>query len=532
MDNTTEFAHLRAENESLKQHNMALHAAIERLRTLFDSLPVGIYRATPEGQILLYNSAVLELLGHDPTSSNVGDIHDEVTRHHVGCSREEFRMELERYGEVRGHESELYTDDGRAVRIRENARVVHDQSGAPLYYECTLEDVTEQRKIEAALRASEERYRSVVEYSPVGILLIDDQATIRYANAEAGKILGYAVQQLQDHPFSNHVHPEDLQFVLERYRQRQAGEPAPPRYEIRVVRSDGAVRIMALSVTIYRDSYGALRSIVQILDITERKQAEQAMFEHTQELESHNAELDAFADSVAHDLRNPLSTIIGFAEALLEPYDDISPEQLRTIITSMARVGRKMDSIIEELLLFARVRKTAVRAKPVHMAPLVENVTQRLRWLIDSRQAELIVPSHWPLALGYGPWIEEVWANYISNAVSYGGTPPRIELGADVLPDNRVRFWVRDNGEGVPPDLRERIFQGFGQSGVVRPTGHGLGLALVKRIIDKLDGEVGLLCPVQDGRGSCFSFTLPAAVRAGDAESLEPALQRLIGKPS
>jgi signal transduction histidine kinase len=247
---------------------------------------------------------------------------------------------------------------------------------------------------------------------------------------------------------------------------------------------------MALSVTIYRDSYGAVRSIAQILDITERKQAELAMIAHTEELESHNAELDAFADSVAHDLRNPLSTIIGFAEALLEPFDDLSPEQLRTIIASMARVGRKMDSIIEELLLFARVRKTAVRPAPVDMAPLIENVTHRLRQLIDSHQAELIIAKSWPLAQGYGPWIEEVWANYISNAVSYGGRPPRIELGADLLPDNRVRFWVCDNGDGVPPSLRDRIFQGFGQSGIVRPTGHGLGLALVKRIIDKLDGEV------------------------------------------
>jgi PAS domain S-box-containing protein len=515
MDINTELTRLRKENESLKQHNIALHEAIERLRTLFDSLPVGIYRATPQGRILLYNSAMLELFGHDP-SSPAGDIQDEVVTHRVGCTRADFRRQLEEAGELRGYESELYTDAGRPVRVRENARVVRDQHGTPLYYECTLEDVTEQRQIEEALRASEERYRSVVEYSPVGILLVDDQATVRYANTEAGKILGYPAQVLQDRHFTDWIHADDATFVLERYRLRQAGAQVPARYEIRVVRSDGAVRVVAISVTIYRDSHSAVRTIVQLLDITERQQAEHAMFQHTQELESHNAELDAFADSVAHDLRNPLSTIIGFAEALLEPYDDLSPEQLRTIIASMARVGRKMDSIIDELLFFARVRKTAVRPTPVNMAPLVDNVVHRLRQLIDSREAELVLPKRWPLALGYGPWIEEVWANYISNAVSYGGTPPRIELGADLLPDNRVRFWVRDNGDGVPPALRDRIFQGFGQTGVVRPTGHGLGLALVKRIIDKLDGEVGLICPVQDGRGSCFSFTLPVALMADD----------------
>jgi PAS domain S-box-containing protein len=520
MDTDTELTRLHKENESLKQHNVALHQAIERLRTLFDSLPVGIYRATPEGQILLYNAAVLELFGHDPTT-HAGDIQEEVATHRVGCTRVDFRRQLEQNGEVRGYESELYTDAGRSVRIRENARVVRDQNGTPLYYECTLEDVTEQRQIEEALRASEERYRSVVEQSPVGILLVDGQATIHYANAEAGKILGYPAQALQDRHFTDWVHADDAAFVLEHHRLRQAGEQVPARYEIRVSRSDGAVRIVAISVTIYRDSHNAVRTIVQLLDITERQKAEQAMFEHTQELESHNAELDAFADSVAHDLRNPLSTIIGFAEALLEPYDDLSPEQLRAIIASMARVGRKMDSIIDELLFFARVRKTAVRPVPVDMAPLVDNVVHRLRHLIDSKEAELVLPKHWPLALGYGPWIEEVWANYISNAVSYGGAPPRIELGSDLLPDNRVRFWVRDSGDGVPPALRDRIFQGFGQTGVVRPRGHGLGLALVKRIIDKLDGEVGLICPVQDERGSCFSFTLPAALMAED-DALRP----------
>lgn len=501
---------LRQQNAWLKEHNDRLSEAVERLRDLFDTLPVGIYRITPSGEVLLYNIAVLELLGHMPEHF-AGDIEKQIAMHCIGFAREDFRRQVERDGEVKGYESKFQTDSGAVVHVRENARVVRDQHGEPLYYECTLEDVTQQRILDVALRASEERYRSLVEQSPVGILLIDDQSRIVYANSETGRILGCDTPGIVGKLFTDFVHPDDLPLVVERYRRRQLGQTVPSRYEIRIVQSNGKIRDVALSATVYRDSSGTARSIAQILDITERKLAEQAMLQYTQELENQNAELDAFADSVAHDLRNPLSTIIGFAEALLEPFDDLTQQAQQAIIASIARVGRKMDSIIEELLLFARVRKMAVKSVPVDMGPLVDNVRQRLQQLIASHEAELTVPERWPLALAHGPWIEEVWANYISNAISYGGRPPKVILGADHVPDNRVRFWVCDNGTGVPPSLQKRIFHGFDHSSALRPQGHGLGLALVKRIIEKLNGTVELESPLQNGSGSRFSFTLPAA---------------------
>jgi signal transduction histidine kinase len=125
-------------------------------------------------------------------------------------------------------------------------------------------------------------------------------------------------------------------------------------------------------------------------------------------------------------------------------------------------------------------------------------------------QAEIIKPSEWPVVLGHAPWVEEVWANYISNAMKYGGHPPRVELGATPLPNGSVRFWVHDNGNGLSPEARAQLFIAYTRLDKLRATGHGLGLSIVKRIVEKLGGTVGLESEDEPGKGSTFSFTLPA----------------------
>jgi signal transduction histidine kinase len=127
--------------------------------------------------------------------------------------------------------------------------------------------------------------------------------------------------------------------------------------------------------------------------------------------------------------------------------------------------------------------------------------------LIDEMQAEIVLPDVWPKAMGYSPWIEEVWVNYLSNGVKYGGQPPHLELGARVQNDGFVRFWVSDSGPGISPEDQTRLFTPFTQLEQVRVTGHGLGLSIVRRIVEKLGGEASVESEV--GKGSTFSFTLP-----------------------
>jgi signal transduction histidine kinase len=176
------------------------------------------------------------------------------------------------------------------------------------------------------------------------------------------------------------------------------------------------------------------------------------------------------------------------------------------------------------LLLLAAVRKVEeIKIEPLDMGHIVDEAKTRLAALIQAHEAEIITPAEWPLALGYAPWVEEVWVNYTSNAIRYGGQPPRVELGATMYTagsEEMVRFWVKDNGVGVAPKDRERLFRPFSQLKGTRSRGHGLGLSIVQRIVTRLHGQVDVQS--ERGQGSVFSFTLPAAVhsksRPGEVE--------------
>lgn len=224
-------------------------------------------------------------------------------------------------------------------------------------------------------------------------------------------------------------------------------------------------------------------------------------------LQARNQELEAYAHMVAHDLKDPLALMI-ITSDLIADVPDLTSRELNEYLGQIRSTAYEMNRIIDSLLLFAEVSKTDIPAEPVDMAWVVANVRDRLSHLIEEQQAQIDLPEVWPGAFGYAPWIEEVWANYLSNALKYGGQPPRVELGASAQPDGMVRFWTRDNGPGIPPDAGAGLFTPFNQTGRAGNSGHGLGLSIVQDIIEKLGGQVGVESEL--GRGSLFYFTLPA----------------------
>ncbi|MAT98358.1 MAG: hypothetical protein CL608_14535 [Anaerolineaceae bacterium] len=226
------------------------------------------------------------------------------------------------------------------------------------------------------------------------------------------------------------------------------------------------------------------------------------------DLTIHNAELEAFDHTVAHDLQNPLALVVGFADLLKTQGNEITEEERARSLELLVQNARRMSNIIQELLMLSSVRKRDVETHPLDMAVLVQNALDRLRFLVQEYKAQIILPDQWAVAAGYGPWIEEVWENLISNALKYGGNPPQIELGSTVLADGRIQFWIRDNGQGISPDKQQMLFTPFTQLNEVRVTGHGLGLSIVCRIMEKLGGDVDVKSQV--GAGSTFCFTLPA----------------------
>ena len=237
----------------------------------------------------------------------------------------------------------------------------------------------------------------------------------------------------------------------------------------------------------------------------------QALRERAAELQRHNEELDAFAHTVAHDLQSPLATLAGYVD-LLYGEERLPAAEREQILLAIRHNARKMSNIVDELLLLAGMRKEKVAVRPItDMGALVAEALLRLEQMVESSGAEIGWPAQWPVALGHPPWVEEIWANYLSNAIKYGGRPPRVEVGARPLPDGFVRFWVRDNGTGLAPEEQARLFTPFTRLHQLRTTGHGLGLSIVRRIVDQIGGRAGVESEV--GEGSVFYFDLPTAGR-------------------
>ena len=276
-----------------------------------------------------------------------------------------------------------------------------------------------------------------------------------------------------------------------------------------LIAKDGSKIPIDDSAAPIRDDKDNIIGIVLVFrDITERKRAEKTLRQYAAELKARNEDLDAFAHTVAHDLKGSLGYMVGFAQVLEQDYAALPDKDRRNCLRVIAQGGRKMCNIIDELLLLSSMRKVGeVEIKPLDMAHIVAEARQRLTHMIEEYQAEIILPDAWPVALGHGSWVEEVWVNYVSNALKYGDRPPRVELGAMAEADGMVRFWVRDNGPGITPEDQARLFTSFTRLDPARANGHGLGLSIVRRIVEKLGGQVGVESEV--GQGSVFSFALP-----------------------
>lgn len=243
-----------------------------------------------------------------------------------------------------------------------------------------------------------------------------------------------------------------------------------------------------------------------------RRQVERATADlqrQAEQLQAQNAELDAYAHSVAHDLKNPLATVLGMSTLLRNVGASMPAERQAEMLDRIHAAGQRMVGIIDSLLLLGRERHDPdFGLRPVALGPLVEDTLAAFRERIAAARATVAVTPELPVVVGYAPWIERVLANYVGNALKYGGEPPRIEIGWDDLGET-VEVWVLDHGPGIAPERQARLFQAFSRAGRVGGDGTGLGLSIVRRIVERMGGSVG--CDSAPGEGARFWFRLPKA---------------------
>lgn len=383
-----------------------------------------------------------------------------------------------------------------------------------------IETALYRRQMEARLQESETRYRLVSElvsdFAYAFRIEADGALTHEWTTEAFTRVTGYTPDELDTQEKWFHlIHPDDRAQFMADLPLALDGQSKEGYVHIRT--KQGQVRCLHLyNRPIIDEEQGRVVRIVGAAqDITEQKRAEEAMHCYAAELEERNKELDAFTHTVAHELKNPLGYLVGYAEVMLDDDYPLIEEDRKHILQKIAWTGRKMSHTIANLLLLANVGQQEVQATVLDMGQIVQEALKLLSAQIKAYRAEIILPPEdaWPTVLGRAAWIEGVWVNYVSNALKYGGDPeagvrPRVELGFDDAAQSPdvIRFWVRDNGPGLTEEEQSRLFTAFARLGQERAQGHGLGLSIVQRILKKLGGQVGVESQV--GKGSVFYFTL------------------------
>ncbi|MBK8882070.1 MAG: PAS domain S-box protein [Bacteroidales bacterium] len=221
-------------------------------------------------------------------------------------------------------------------------------------------------------------------------------------------------------------------------------------------------------------------------------------------------DLDAYARSVAHDLKNPIGSVVSLSELIKLKLAENNLAEVDEMVGYVYDQSKKMIRIIDGLLMRSRIRKEDIIQTPINTDEILHEVFQRLENEIIKRNAIVEKPDHWPAVMGHTQWIEAVWMNLLSNAIKYGGTPPVIKLGYEEASSSSFRFWIQDNGNGLPETSLKKIFRDFERLGVIDSDGYGLGLPIVKRISEKLGCEIMATSSNLPGEGCIFSFTLNA----------------------
>jgi signal transduction histidine kinase len=234
---------------------------------------------------------------------------------------------------------------------------------------------------------------------------------------------------------------------------------------------------------------------------------EQKVNDAVKELRQTNSSLKAFAHSVAHDLKVPVGEMYSFAEILKDVYRNKLDEQGQQSIDFIFNSGAKAVEIIDSLLMLAVTQREDVQLEILNMDEIIANVKNSVESMRVKHHASLLIPNDLPTAYGYQSWVEQIFTNYLTNAIKYGGTPPIIQVKAEII-GNHVRYSVTDNGSGMSTEDAAKIFGEATRLDQHRKIkGHGFGLSIVQQIVEKLEGECGV--KIEIGKGSTFWFTLP-----------------------
>jgi two-component system, cell cycle sensor histidine kinase and response regulator CckA len=489
-----------------------------RYRSLFDGMPIGLYRTTPAGQILDANPALAQMLGYLDRDAllamNVAELYASVEE------REQNTAVVEQDGILHGMVVRLRRQDGTLFWAEDHARAVRGPDGAVEYYEGSLEDVTERKRAQEILWQT----HLVVEHSPVVVYRVQADGLISFVSGNVHQF-GYEPEELiGKRAFFAMVHPEDRQRVYGELDAAAENGLSSVQQEHRLLTKDGQVRWLERHTVLVRDAAGRLVERQGIVvDITDRKRME-AQFLQAQKMEM----IGRLAGGVAHDFNNLLTSMIGYATFVREALPPQSPagDDIGELISQAQRAAR----LTHQLLAFSRLQTIAPRV--LCLNDLVMDISKMLQRLIGE-DIELVtcLAADLRLAKVDPGQMEQVLVNLVVNArdaMPEGGrltietsnetsTADLVGEQSYVASNECVRLTVRDTGTGMSDEVKGHLFEPFFTT--KEPgKGTGLGLATVFGIVRQHQGSI--LVDSELDRGSAFHIYLPRA--DGRAEGLVP----------
>jgi PAS domain S-box-containing protein len=413
----------------------------------------------------------------------------------------------ERTGEPFREEYRQYTRDGRIVWVRDEATLVRDDEGRPLYWQGVILDVTERKRAEEALRHSEERYRTVIERAAEGIYLVDaETGRVLDVNPAFCELLGYAHEEVIGMPLYDLLDhdPAEIDRNIEATAVGASRDVGERRYR----RRDGSL-LHAVSNGSAMIHEG--RKVISILmhDVTERKQAEMRLEALVEELRRSNAELEQFAYVASHDLQEPLRMVSSFTQLLQRRYEGRLDETADEFIGYAVDGATRMQALINALLEYSRVGTRGGPFAAVDTQRVLDAAVANLRNAVEESGAEVAFDGL-PAVLGDEVQLMQLFQNLVANAIKFRGEErPLVRVEAR-RQGGAWLFSVEDNGIGIPAEYRERIFVIFQRlHGREEYSGTGIGLALCKKIVERHGGKIRV--ESEPGRGSTFYFTLRAS---------------------
>jgi PAS domain S-box-containing protein len=413
------------------------------------------------------------------------------------------------------HEYPVVLRDGTRKWVHAYIEVLKDDEGNLSGLRGTCQDVTERRLAEDAHRASEMRFRALVQSAPDGVVVVDHDGRIVLMNEQTNRLLGYETDELLGSSVDVLL-PEGLRDAHRTDRRRYLEDPVVRPMgvgrELSARRKDGSLVPVDISLSPVETDEGML-VFALMRDASERRRVEEALRSAldkercaANDLRKLDEAKGAFLSAVSHELRTPLTTILGFAELMQE--DDIraSDETMNTLVDRLQFSARRLADLLGDLIDVDRLQRGILQ--PNRRTELLRDLVDRALGSVDTSGHILVVDVADGLVTVDAAQTERIFENLVSNAIKYTPTGSTINVVARPQDDSGVRIIVDDDGPGIPDDMHAAIFEPFvrGDTGTFTP-GTGIGLALVERFARLHGGRAWV--ENRDGAGSSFRVELP-----------------------